>query len=102
MGIRGGERGDIYRQSENSDQEKRMGKRGEREEKADAFSPENMSYLRDGEGKRGQAGQREERRAFFSRQQNFLQQLLATSQALFFSFGFQKELAGGVVNLFPM
>lgn len=37
------------------------------------ISPENMSYLRDeGGGKQGQAGQSEERRAFFSRQQNFL------------------------------
>lgn len=34
--------------------------------------------------------------------QNFLQQLLATSQALFLQDGAQKELAGGVVSLFPM
>lgn len=69
-----------------------------REERANAFSPENMSYLRDeGGGRRrggGQAGQREERRAFFfffSRQQNFLQPPTATSQALFFRFGFRRS-----------
>lgn len=49
-----------------------------------------------GEDKRGgQAGQREERRAFFffffSRQQNFLQPPTATSQALFFRFGFRRS-----------
>ena len=94
--IRGEGEGDIYRRPENSDREKKRGRKGERkgEERADAFSPENMSYLRDkgwGEELRGQAGQREERRAFFSRQQNFLQQPMATSQALFFWFGFRKS-----------
>lgn len=76
---------------------KEMGEK--REERANAFSPENMSYLRDeGGGRRrggGQAGQREERRAFFffffSRQQNFLQPPTATSQALFFRFGFRRS-----------
>lgn len=70
---------------------KEMGEK--REERADAFSPENMSYLRD-EGGGGQAGQREERQAFFfffSRQQNFLQPPTATSQALFFRFGFRRS-----------
>lgn len=55
------------------------------------ITPENMAYLRGEEGKREQAGQKGERRAFFSRQQNFLQHLVATSQALFFRFRLRKS-----------
>lgn len=56
-----------------------------------------ISGTREGGGEEGggQAGQREERQAFFffffSRQQNFLQPPTATSQALFFRFGFRRS-----------
>lgn len=80
-----------------------------KKEEGGGSSPENMSYLRwcvggwwVGGWGGGQAGQREETQAFIDNGQSFLQQLLATSQALFLQDGAQKELAGGVVSLFPM
>lgn len=69
------ERGGIYRQSREHWSRKKKGGLGKGIERGKdrCISPENMSYLRDeGGGKQGQAGQSEERRAFFSRQQNFL------------------------------
>lgn len=88
--------GNIYRQPENSDQEKRGGRKGERKGRKGLMHfllrTCHISGTREGGG---QAGQREERRAFFffffSRQQNFLQPPTATSQALFFRFGFRRS-----------
>ena len=93
--IRGEGEGYIYRQPENSDQEKRGEGKG-REKGGKGWC---IFFLRtchiSGTREGGQAGQREERRAFFfffsSRQQNFLQPPMATSQALFFRFGFRKS-----------
>lgn len=92
--------GNIYRQPENSDQEKR-GEGNGREKGGKGwciFSWEHVISQGRGRGedkRGGQAGQREERRAFFffffSRQQNFLQPPTATSQALFFRFGFRRS-----------
>lgn len=93
--------GNIYRQPENSDQEKR-GEGNGREKGGKGwciFSWEHVISQGRGRGEEkkggGQAGQREERRAFFffffSRQQNFLQPPTATSQALFFRFGFRRS-----------
>lgn len=74
-----GARGETYRRSKNSQSRTKGGRRrGE-----GCISPENISNLRDKEGKRGQA--------IFSRQQNFLWQLMAASQALFFCFRFRKS-----------
>lgn len=71
------------------------------------ISPENMSYLGvvlgggwgRGGGSRGRRGRG--RRDGRSPDSQTLSDN-STSQALFFSFPLQKELAGGVVNLFPM
>lgn len=92
--------GNIYRQPENSDQEKR-GEGNGREKGGKGwciFSWEHVISQGRGRGEEkkggGQAGQREERQAFFfffSRQQNFLQPPTATSQALFFRFGFRRS-----------
>lgn len=92
--------GNIYRQPENSDQEKRGGRKGERKGRKGLMHfllrTCHISGTREGGGEEGggQAGQREERQAFFfffSRQQNFLQPPTATSQALFFRFGFRRS-----------
>lgn len=62
--------------------------------------PENMSYLRDEKEREGRGGRRDRGGALV-----FLASLdestVATSQALVFRC-VQKELVGGVVNLFPM
>lgn len=95
-----GQRGDIYRQSENSDQEKRgRTKEGRDRGKGRCISPENMSYLRDGDGAGGTEG-------------GETGVLLTTAKlspttrghfsGTFLQVRVQKELAGGVVNLFPM
>lgn len=87
---------------------KEMGEK--REERADAFSPENMSYLRDeGGGRRrrgGGAGGTE------GGETGVLLLLLTTAKlsptthghfsGTFLQVRVQKELAGGVVSLFPM
>lgn len=92
--------GNIYRQPENSDQEKRGGRKGERKGRKGLMHfllrTCHISGTREGGGEEGggQAGQREERQAFFfffSRQQNFLQPPTATSQELFFRFGFRRS-----------
>lgn len=81
---------------------KEMGEK--REERADAFSPENMSYLRDEGG--GGAGGTE------GGETGVLLLLLTTAKlsptthghfsGTFLQVRVQKELAGGVVSLFPM
>lgn len=86
---------------------KEMGEK--REERADAFSPENMSYLRDeggGRRRRGGAGGTE------GGETGVLLLLLTTAKlsptthghfsGTFLQVWVQKELAGGVVSLFPM
>lgn len=86
---------------------KEMGEK--REERADAFSPENMSYLRDeggGRRRRGGAGGTE------GGETGVLLLLLTTAKlsptthghfsGTFLQVRVQKELAGGVVSLFPM
>lgn len=111
---RGGGGGGEYLQTagEQRSRKKRGKERGEkREERADAFSPENMSYLRDeGGGRRrggGGAGGTE------GGETGVLLLLLLTTAKLsptthghfsgtFLQVRVQKELAGGVVSLFPM
>lgn len=86
---------------------KEMGEK--REERANAFSPENMSYLRDeggGRRRRGGAGGTE------GGETGVLLLLLTTAKlsptthghfsGTFLQVRVQKELAGGVVSLFPM
>lgn len=109
---RGGGGGGEYLQTagEQRSRKKRGKERGEkREERADAFSPENMSYLRDeggGRRRRGGAGGTE------GGETGVLLLLLTTAKlsptthghfsGTFLQVRVQKELAGGVVSLFPM
>lgn len=102
MGYKKGERGiSTDRQSERKQLKKkkerkrrRRGRRREKErEKADALLLLRTCHISG--MRRGNSGSRRdrgrERRAFFSQQQNFLQHLMATSQALFFKFGLRKS-----------
>lgn len=101
----GGER-DIYRQLENNDQEKR-GRGGRREGgKGGAFRLRtcHISGTRTGRGGggRGQAGQRGKETGILLTTAKLSPTTRGHFSGTFLQLGVQKELAGGVVNLFPM
>lgn len=96
--------GVIHRQPENSQSRRKKkgegGERGEGRGKGRCISPENMSYLRDG-GRGG--GRRGQRRAFVPLTSAKLSPTTCGHfSGTFLQVQLQKELAGGVVNLFPI